>query len=72
MKYLPALDIWNPAIAQAVRSGQLKLQRGQWLRCGSDSEPHRFVALKGNSIWAAHTNGNGSTSKHFKQLCSIA
>lgn len=55
--YLPTLDLWNTATHNAVVSGQIKLQVGQWVRCGS---PHlsRFVKVtEGGSIWAVHPRG---------------
>lgn len=57
MKYLPVVDMWNPAIHAAVLNGQLKLQRGQWISCGG--KPYsRFVGCNGRSIDACH-GGNG-------------
>ena len=59
MKYLPVIDVWNNAINAALRSGQLKLQRGQWISCGG--KPYsRFVGinLKTGTIDACH-GGNG-------------
>ena len=58
MKYLPTVDLWSPAIASAVRTGQLKLQPGQWVRCGSP-KLSRFVKATRNTVWAAHPEGPG-------------
>ena len=71
MKYLPTIDLWNPAISSAIYNGQLKLQRGQWVTCGG-AKPSRFVCMKGKSIWAAHPEGEAGTVNSFKRLCAIA
>jgi hypothetical protein len=74
MKYLPTIDLWNPAFQSAVRNGQLKLQVGQWVKCGSDKKS-RFVCItpSGKSIWASHWQGNSkATLSHFKALHKVA
>lgn len=74
MKYLPTIDLWNPAISSAVRTGQIKLQVGQWVKCGSEKKS-RFVCKqpKSGTIWAAHWQGNGKeTLKRFKTLHKAA
>ena len=74
MKYLPTIDLWNPAIASAVSNGQIQLQVGQWVKCGSDKKS-RFVCRqpKSGTIWAAHWQGNAKdTQKRFKILINAA
>lgn len=65
MRYLPTIDLWNPALAAAVRTGQLKLQPGQWVRCGSP-KPSRFVKASRTSVWAVHPEGPGFKDKDRK------
>ena len=69
MRYLPTVDLWNPALHTAVVSGQLKLQPGQWVRCGQ-RRPSRFVAVRPRgTIWAVHPDGSGGVANvRFKQL----
>ena len=69
MKYLPALNLWDPAIGRAVATGRLRLQPGQWVRCGN-SRPSRIVRDAGTgghrSIWAIHPQteqGNDSLQR---------
>ncbi len=74
MKYLPTINLWNPALASAVRTGQLKLQVGQWVQCGSGNKS-RFVCVtpSGKSLWASHWQGSGkATKKHFENLLGAA
>ena len=66
MKYLPVVDVWNNAIYAALRSGQLKLQRGQWISCGG--KPYsRFVGinLKTGTIDACHGGNAKEVTRKF-------
>jgi hypothetical protein len=70
MKYLPTLDLWNPSIQSAVLNGQIKLQCGQWVKCGG-GKPSRFVKTTGRSLWVAHPQGTPAlTRKRFLSLCA--
>jgi hypothetical protein len=72
MKYLPTVDLWNPALAAAVRTGQLKLQPGQWVRCGS-AKLSRFVKASRTSVWAVHPQGPaGVSNDRFQALLAAA
>lgn len=76
MKYLPVVDLWNPALAAAVRTGQLKLQPGQWVRCGS-AQPSRFVKASSTSVWAVHPEGDPAgkrrvSNTRFRALLAAA
>jgi len=66
MKYIKPIDLWKHG--DAVLEGQIKLQRGQWVRCGSQLS--RFVGVKGRYLWVAHQQGNkADTRKRFQDLC---
>lgn len=70
MKYLPTVDVWDPAINAALRNGQLKLQCGQWIQCG-EGPRSRFVGVTegGYSIYAAHWDGSSrARADRFKSL----
>jgi hypothetical protein len=69
-QYLPTINLWDAAIITALRNGQLKLQCGQWVKCGS-KKPSRFVAMKTHSVWAAHPEGNLGTKKSFRRLLNV-
>lgn len=72
MKYLPTVDLWSPAIAAAVRTGQLKLQPGQWVRCGS-AKLSRFVKTTKHTVWAVHPHGEAGVSHtRFRALLAAA
>ena len=73
MKYLPTLNLWNPAIYAAIRNGQLKIQCGQWVKCGEDAKPARWVALRPcKTMWVAHSEGDRGTARSFPRLCQAA
>jgi len=70
MKFLPAINLWDNATQQAVISGQIKLQVGQWVRCGSD-KLSRFVCVSpGGSVWVVHPGGEKGTitRSHFTDM----
>jgi hypothetical protein len=70
MKYLPTLDLWNHSIQSAILNGQIKLQCGQWVKCG-EGKPSRFVKSTGRSLWVAHPQGTpAKTRERFLSLCS--
>lgn len=68
MKYLPVINLWNPAIQTALLNGQLKLQRGQWISCGG--KPYsRFVGCNGRTIDAVHgANGKEVTDRFMARV----
>jgi len=53
MKFTKTINLNAEGIQDALRSGALKLQRGQWVRCG-EGKPSRFVGFVGQNIWAIH------------------
>ena len=71
MRYIATLDIWKPSIQDAIKSGQIKLQRGQWLRCGNSKHRCRYVGLLGDrSIWVTHWMGS-SRGTNLKFLDAV-
>ena len=66
MKYLPTIDLWSSGIIDALHTGALKLQRGQWVRCGQE-RPSRFVRATPASIWAIHPQPG--QQRQFLSVC---
>ena len=59
MKYITTLNVWDNSIKKAIETGQIKLQRGQWLCCGTEGKRCRYVGLtSGKSIWVTHWQGS--------------
>jgi len=69
MRFRRTVDLWQPGTLEALRSGRLRLQTGQWVRCGQQ-RPSRFVAVKRSGvIWAVHPEGSrGVTNDRFRAL----
>jgi hypothetical protein len=52
MKYTKAINVWP--ITDKLLSGEIKLQRGQWILCGENSKPSRWYGTNGRSLTAFH------------------
>lgn len=62
VRFLPVVDLWAVGVQPALLSGQLRLQRGQWVRCG-DERPSRFIGLSEQGvIFAVHPLGDGKAA----------
>ena len=75
MRYRKTLNIWNHLIQTAIQNGAIKLQVGQWLRCGPNDGRRlcRYVGLSRGSIIVAHWQGNSSeTTKRFIDAAKFA
>jgi hypothetical protein len=59
MKFLKTINVWDEGVQQAIRNGQLKLQRGQWMTCGKGNPKKcRYVGHSKHSIDAVHWQGS--------------
>ena len=70
MRYTKVVDLWDHNTAHMVRNGQLKLQAGQWVKCGQE-QPSRFVKIQDSGVIIAAHPQDGNTRKRFKTLCKI-
>jgi hypothetical protein len=52
MKFMKAFNIWQ--YGDMVRTGQIKLQKGQWVRLGPDGTLSRYHSSTKNHITAFH------------------
>lgn len=69
MKFVKSINVWEAGVQNSIIDGTLKLQRGQWVRCG-DSKPSRFVkATLGSSIWLIHYSENQASN--FVDICKL-
>lgn len=62
MKYTKTIDLWAPGIQEQILNGSLRVQTGQWVRCGSE-KLSRFVRSTGRSLWVAHWQGSGTVTR---------
>lgn len=54
MKFVPTVNMWDPAISALVRDGRLKLQVGQWIRCGGEKRSRIVTITEHGTVWAIH------------------
>ena len=69
VKFIPIINVWEAGVQNSIMDGVLRLQVGQWVRCG-DSSPSRFVKATRGSLWVVH--GGESMSRRFAEMCSHA
>lgn len=68
MKFQKPLNLWEPGVQEKILAGSIKLQTGQWLKCGNTDRLCRFVSHNGRTINVVHWQGTASeTQKLFKQ-----
>lgn len=63
-KFQKTIDLWANGNEEKIRSGELVLQCGQWVICGS-SQKSRFVSVDGFSINVAHGHNNKTVINRF-------
>tara|TARA_R110001632_G_scaffold116238_1_gene227879 strand:+ start:506 stop:790 length:285 start_codon:yes stop_codon:yes gene_type:complete len=76
MKYLRTLNVSDYSIQEAIKSGQIKLQVGQWLICGTggmNGEKCRYVSHSKNSLNVVHWQGTAkATDELFRARLSAS
>ena len=73
-KFIKTPNLWDLKTAQAIEKGELVLQVGQWVKCGSDGVASRFVGFKNGVYDVVHQNNRKNFMKRFKfrTLCKRA
>lgn len=70
-KYIKTIDLWDQTNVDAVVSGALKLQRGQWVTCGTGPKSRFIGVTVGGSVHLTHWQGCGSrTRAKFIDACN--
>lgn len=70
-KYIKTPDLWDIDTHNAVVSGELKLQSGQWIYAGRRDHKSRFIGVNKESgtIYAAHWQGNSAaTTQRYNDM----
>jgi hypothetical protein len=70
MKFLPTINLWHCGTHDAITSGQIKLQVGQYVQCGAGIKS-RFVSINNGIINAVHGGSNREVNYKLKQRASI-
>ena len=67
MKFQKAVNLWAEGIQDKILRGELKLQPGQWVLCGS-KRPSRYCGItKTGTFVVAHADGSGKVkNENFK------
>ena len=69
-KYQPTIEIWN--VTDQIRSGELVLQRGQWITCGGlPRSRYMGVNLQTGTIDAVHGGTGKEVTDKFLRRCQI-
>ena len=71
MKYLPVINVWANGLTTAVLNGQLKLQCGQWIKCGQDTQKSIYIGTNGRSIDAVHGGSDKEVLAKYKHRIEI-
>ena len=67
MRYQPTIHL-DFAMLEQLRTGELKLQCGQWILLPKARHLSRWVGItQGGSLWAAHYGR--SSFKQFQSMC---
>jgi hypothetical protein len=66
--YRPAADLWDESTRAALDAGTLRLQSGQWIKCGSAvlSRFHHHNPATGHvCAFHGHAKGSGQASRRY-------
>ena len=71
MRFQKTIAINAAGIQEALETGALKLQRGQWVQCNaaSDKKARYIGQLGGGSIWVVHWQGSPKATREHFQTC---
>lgn len=72
MKYLPTIDLWSSGIQEAILNDQLKMQMGQWVRCGRQGAKSIYVSNTKFSIHCVHGANEKQVLKRFKEVVKFS
>ena len=70
MRFVGALDLWDLGTIQAIQNGQLRLQPGQWVRCGNERLSRLVRISEAGVVWAIHPKrqGKGRDGQQFREF----
>jgi len=69
MAFIKTLNIWAPGVQDKILSGEIKLQRGQWLECGENATKKcRYIGHNGTTINVVHWQGSTEATNTLFQM----
>lgn len=66
MAFIKTPNLYDPATHNAIESGQLRLQPGQWIRCGADNDHAAMwvgINRESGTMYAAHWQGSAARTR---------
>ena len=64
MKFQKTINLWKEGVQDKIRTGEIKIQRGQWCVCGANSKRCRFVSVNANGIFnVVHWQGTPAATQ---------
>ena len=68
MRFVATLNLWDAGTITAIQNGQLRLQPGQWVKCGNE-RPSRLVRISDSgTVWAIHPQRRDPSGRDGKQF----
>ena len=68
MKYRKPLNLWATGVQEQILSGAIKIQTGQWLKCGNAPDKLcRYVSHNGRTINVTHWQGSAAETNQLFQ-----
>ena len=58
--FIKTVNLWDTNITDAIESGKLTLNAGQWVTCGTGGVKSRFVAYDAEDKWLYTANAEKS------------
>ncbi len=72
MKFCKVINIYLGDTLQRLKDGTLRLQPGQWVRCGPESSCSRWIGITINgTMIVAHPKNNVVNNKRFQNNLSL-
>lgn len=62
MKYSKVVNLWAGNVQDEILTGKMKYQTGQWMRCGDNAKPCRYVGTNGRTINVVHWQGSAEAT----------
>ena len=53
-KFVKTIKLYEDGNLEALKTGALQIQPGQWVQCMPESKPSRWVGVNGLTVWAVH------------------
>ena len=67
MKYTKVIDLWENDNADKLRTGEIRLQSGQWVKCGP-GPLSVYHSVRGASIYCFHGETPTAAFNKYKQF----